>query len=257
MKLDGVQFGAWAALAVLSVSCAAFADDRPKPRSFEDKYYFESGVPNDYAGHTTHLAGIADGKRSQAVARGATTNPSYLRIGRRLGRNFLVCYPDLAVDDVAPFFGAIYRVDAVACGKKPMMRVIRVPADKLPKGVSPAWDSLAVPLARDGRGMVQLHDGQVRVEAIKAPAKEGEKPTARISVSYRVEGMQAFAVAEATVKEGDVVLLPAIGHKVRAVVPADAKTRLIGWVEFAPDPIAEAELVKKKIDFVRPKPRKK
>src|SRR5689334_19614367 len=115
MKLNVTHGRAVAALAVLSVACATFGGNAVKPRSFEDEYHFYGGVPREYnLDHSTHLGSVATNKRGKAVARDAVISPSYLEKGRRLGGDFLVRYPDLAEGDVAPFFGAIYRVDAVA-----------------------------------------------------------------------------------------------------------------------------------------------
>jgi hypothetical protein len=253
------RFGVWVGLTALMIQYTAGADDKVKPRSFEDQYDFSGGRPEDYNDHATRLSRVVENKRGKSVARNATTYPRYLRQGRRLGSDFLIRYPDLAEGDVAAFFGGIYRVDSLA-GRDtndPWMRIKRLPKDKLPPGLSLAWDSIAVPPCKDERGLVNLHDALVRVTALDPPANKGDKPTAKISVSYRVKGMQDFVVADATVKQGDVVLLYTAGHKVRAVVPPDAKAKVIGWLELDPDPVLEADLIKNEVAFVRPRKREK
>ena len=59
-------------------------------------------------------------------------------------------------------------------------------------------------------------------------------------------------VTTAMVKAGDIVLLRDKGHVVRAIVPPDRETRVIGWVELSPHPIPEADLIRDKKLFVRP-----
>jgi hypothetical protein len=250
-----------AALALLSVACLAGADKKTKPQSFEDRYDFRGGQPESYQGDSlmTRLRDVVAAKHGKWAARAAHAYPLYLRRGRSLGLDFYVEYPDLLEGDVAAFFGMIYRVDSVGGrGKTSHMAVKRVPADKLPRGLGLSWDSIVVPLSKDGRGLTKMHDSIVRVESIAAPVKEGGKAAAKILVSYStdVEGEGLFDL-EASVKVGDVVLLRKAGHRVRAIVPADAKTRVIGWVELDPNPLSEKDLAAKKIPLVRPQKRKK
>ena len=57
------------------------------------------------------------------------------------------------------------------------------------------------------------------------------------------------------VKAGDIVLLRDNGHVVRAIVPPNRETRVVGWVEVSPHPIPEADLIREKKLFVRPTPK--
>ncbi|MBI1832723.1 MAG: hypothetical protein HYR84_14880 [Planctomycetes bacterium] len=62
-------------------------------------------------------------------------------------------------------------------------------------------------------------------------------------------------MAYATVKEGDYVLLADRCFLVRGVVPYDKETRVAGWVEFAPQPIPEADLIRDKKAYIKPMPK--
>jgi hypothetical protein len=249
-----------AACVLLSVACPAGADQEGKPQSFEDRYDFRGGRPESHQGRSlkTGLSDVVEAKGGKWAARAAHAYPLYLEKGRHLGMDFYVEYPDLLEGDVAAFFGMIYRVDSVGGdGNTSHMVVKRVPADKLPRGLGLSWDSIVVPLSKDGRGLTKMHDAIVRVESIAAPAKGGGKATAKVSVRYSSgEGKGLFDL-EASVKVGDVVLLRKAGHRVRAIVPADAKTKVIGWVELDPHPWSEKDLADKKVPLVRPQKRKK
>ena len=250
----------WPAAVILSATLAAalaLGDEDTSGRKFKDVLEFDGPRPQGDEDYLTSVGGFDWNKQNKPVARRAAVRPLYLCRGRHLGRDFCVRYPDLAVGDAAPFFGAFYRVIRVSGDKtNPRMQVKRVPKEKLPPHAKLGIATFAAPLASYGRGSAHLHDADVRVEAIDAPAKKGEKPTAKISVSYLARG-KGDVVDEVTVKPGDLVLLHKAGHKVLAVAPPDAKSKLIGWVEFDADPLLEADMISNKVDFIRPTPRKK
>lgn len=89
-------------------------------------------------------------------------------------------------------------------------------------------------------------DTAIVVERIN---QQDAKRTAGISVGGK------GPVLYATVKEGDIVLIGQNGHLVRGIVPYNKTTRVAGWVEFAAQPIPEAELIRDKKAYVKPMPK--
>lgn len=242
-----------AALALLFLACTAGADEENKrPRDYRDRIFFDGGpAPLTHGCVRTYMF-AATNKKGKRVAE-ATYGPYGVP-------GAVVTYPpDLQKNDLVPVLGEVYRISSISLEDRARMLLEKLPVDKRPRGIAPAKDSFTIPLRKDdqGHGTVGYEPDQqitVCVMDIVAPAKEGEKATARLTVSLKYEGTHA---SEATVKQGDVILFGKHGVTVRAIVPADAKTRIIGWVEFGPEAIPEKDLVAKKIPFVRPTKRDK
>ncbi len=134
----------------------------------------------------------------------------------------------------------------------------RIPDAELPKGAKlPEWDSITVPLS-EGAGF-NVGPEVVTLKVQQIDAKRPTDPMAALEITFRVveekPSKKKAIVSTATVKTGDIVLLRDKGHLVRAIVPANRETRVVGWVELSPHPIPEAELIRDKKVFVRPMPK--
>jgi len=136
----------------------------------------------------------------------------------------------------------------------------RVDDTEVPKGVKmPRWDSLTIPV----RGNTGLNRIVIAAPAINV--NKEKEPSASLQIEW-IEidkpRKKKNALFSAVIKPGDIVLLHDNmnnrdnGHVVRAIVLPDKETRIVGWVELAPEPIPEMELVRAKKPFVRPQPQK-
>jgi hypothetical protein len=158
----------------------------------------------------------------------------------------------LKTGDVIGMLGGVFRARCTETDAT----LDRIPDKELPKGVKlPHWDSITVPL---GAGGVGFHSTHVRVRAIRL-GPDAKDTTALLLVAwlYFDERPNGRVEHTATVKAGDIVLIRDKGHEVRAIVPANGATGVVGWVELSPEPIPEADLIRDKKAFVRPVPEKK
>jgi hypothetical protein len=266
LEIFGTRRKAAFAAAVVTLVLVAAA---PPPRllympRLPDELVFRGGVAptpgGDYpATFSTYLSSVRVNARNRPVAWMAMASAEYLNIGRPLDNHLGdigLTYPNIGMGDVVPAFGWVYRVSQVGPSGPAAERNTWIKLKKLPKSAWPAGarlrqDSFAVPLSGDGeRGRANLHDASLTVESISTP--RGGKPEAKVYVKHSVPGYQ-FPRMYATVREGDVLLIHTAGHRVRSVVPPDPKSKLVGWLELSPDPILEADLVRDKVPFVRPK----
>lgn len=150
--------------------------------------------------------------------------------------------------------GGIYKVQ-----RSQTRTMLWLVAEKdLPKRFKvPARDSFTVPFERvDPTSWANIqHDepefSQVKVREFRlSKDQKTEHWTATVSVAH------AKTLSFATIRAGDVLLIGAFGHLVRAIVPVDEPPGSAGWVEFAPQFTSEAELIRTKKAFVRPIPKK-
>ncbi|MSU77706.1 MAG: hypothetical protein EXS16_06385 [Gemmataceae bacterium] len=156
--------------------------------------------------------------------------------------------------DVVGMLGGVFRAKFDYWGAV----LDRIPDKDLPKGAKlPEWDSLTVPL--QGAGGFGLGRYVVSLKVLEIGVKPQTDVTASLEITIgfnqKKSATKKNIVLSAKVKAGDVLLLWDKGHQVRAIVPPDRKTRVVGWVELSPDPIPEADLIRDKIAFVRPEPR--
>jgi hypothetical protein len=89
------------------------------------------------------------------------------------------------------------------------------------------------------------------------PAKEKEPGSTADLVARRFTTGKPTITLEASVKENDILLLDGRGHKVLSIVPANAVTRVVGWVELDAVGIPEADLKRDKKAYITPTPVKK
>jgi hypothetical protein len=129
---------------------------------------------------------------------------------------------------------------------------IRVADEDLPKAVTvPHWDSLTVPLT----GNAGFHGANFSIQGITTGAKIDT--IAVLKIKFVGNSLKTRPDRQiATVKAGDYLLIRDKGHLVRAVVSANPKTSVAGWVELSPEPIPEQTLLKDKKRLVRPEPDK-
>ena len=121
-------------------------------------------------------------------------------------------------------------------------------ARKLPPGLALGEDPYLVPL----KGKVGIGKHVLQADRIDPPGRD-KKSSAELAMTYWSRRPGAPTVhLRATVRAGDVLLLGDDGYRVRNVVPRDDKTKAIGWVELAPDPIPKADLVRDKVKVVEP-----
>jgi hypothetical protein len=152
-------------------------------------------------------------------------------------------------DDLIAMLGGVFKVDS--CGEAGA-RLTRIDDGKLPKGVvPPKEDSITIQLSRVPAVLAQFHKVQVRVDKIEKG--EDGKYTSLLRFAKSAQPAPHFA----TVRTGDVILVEDKGHEVRSIIPADSKTRVLGWVELSALPTPEADLIRDKKPFVRPMPKEK
>lgn len=157
--------------------------------------------------------------------------------------------------DLVGLLGGVFRADCFDADAV----LERIPDDKLPKGAKvPKWDSLTVPLP----GTTGFNKGiYVKVLDIDAKGEKGSTASLQIVLTLRDKPPKDWTTLTATVKQADILLLRDNlrqcdnGHLVRAIVPPDRKTRVVGWIELSPEPIPEADLIRDKKAFVRPTPK--
>lgn len=214
---------------------------------------YRHGIDPPYDAHTSLVK-----KGGKVVGYDAFISPRYFGTWcGPLGPSFSIWYANVRRGDLLPILGHLYQVTAMGETTRqgrdvPYVKAELVPQKDRPPGTDQRAWALSVPVQRGGRGGANLHDARIVVKEVIPPAKAGGKWTARIGVISYAKGTVDLVTEEAVVSEGDVVLLHKAAHKVWSIVPPDPKTRVVGWVALDPDPIPEADLVKKKLPFVRP-----
>jgi hypothetical protein len=136
----------------------------------------------------------------------------------------------------------------------------RLDRAKWPEGAKSTQGSVVVLLDRGERlRQTSFPDGGDRGLAVAVidPAKnKAEQKTARMMVHKLKTGKPTITL-EATVKENDLLLIDGKGHRVLSIVPANEKTRVVGWVELDAVGIPEADLKRDKKAYLTPTPVKK
>jgi hypothetical protein len=155
----------------------------------------------------------------------------------------------LKTGDLVGILGGVFRAE---CGSD-FAVLDRVPENDLPNGVkAPEWDSITLP--RTGGAGFNL----TLLKVSEIGDKKDATALLRVELSFREEQRKQGNInLSAKVKAGDILLLRDKGHLVRAIVPPDEKSRVIGWVELSPEPIPEADLIRDKKVIVRPMQEKK
>lgn len=185
-----------------------------------------------------------------------------------LGYGCYVIYPPLRAGDVVPLFGRLYAAGTPT--QEAMVFTRLLPPVEAPKGVAVAERSFVAPATRPG----VADDYSLLWDNRLYPRTFGPKPGAAGAATATLEVWppdKALAeddvrVLGVTLEAGDILVLTTspkmqggaivgkeVGMKVLAVVPPDPKTRVIGWVEFAPQALfTEKEFAKDGGRVVRP-----
>lgn len=150
--------------------------------------------------------------------------------------------------------GSIFRV---APSARDGTEFLRLNEKAIPKGLKPPrWDSIT--LLRTGHTAFSgAPNTQVFLSDLAVVVAAEQEISATLSVKWVYSAKPRTmkdVLHQATVKTGDILLLRDKGHVVRAIVPPNPETRVVGWIELAPEPLAEADLVRDKKKFVRPTP---
>lgn len=197
--------------------------------------------------------GIRVVQGSAAVGAGATG-----------GKAERVEFPPLHQGNILPVNGYLYRVTAVCRltrgNRRPndFMVIEWLNDQQAPPGITLRPDSITIPL-RDAKASEHAQGGKIlfgsrvwTLEKITPPARAGESCAARLNLfgPFR-EGQEENKVA--TVRPNDVLVYDSRGYLIRNIVPANATTGVIGWVELDPRPLTGAELAKA-ARTVRPQP---
>lgn len=198
------------------------AQDPPvPPEKLSVEYRRDRGAPMSIRGYEHYTAFLVDsvsvkGKRGTGLAR--IHSPQHGSIA----------FPELRRGEIVPMIGYLYRVEF------PALQLVRLKTEEVPKGIAVAKDSFVVPLMRDEQGSGQIMYMTAKdeftwktvfVTEILA-AEKGGRHVARIKLDDIRKESQEFLV-------GDVLKFGQTEWIVRAVVPRDAVSGTLGWVELA------------------------
>lgn len=181
------------------------------------------------------------------VTRFSEATGTFINGNLHLKKYGTVAYPPLKNGQIVPMFGALYRVESAAF----ICELKLIESKDLPPGISFQYDSFFIPIRHPEFGGETREKGLNRLHCEKIVADKDQKQTPvaelRIDISEPTR-----SAGNAQVREGDILVLGEFGHRVRKVVPADTKTKVIGWVEFDTKGIPVDELKKSKDRIVRP-----
>lgn len=208
---------------------------------------------------SAHLDTVMKNGEGELYARGVFIEHLWIALKRKNEtRHSTVYYPELRKGDLVPVYSYIYELTNIVPWDGPpkdgnhRIDLKMLPKDKVPAGLSLGKDPMLVPL--EGGSVFRLY--LVKATAIELPPDKApsgkDKPVAKLELSYHPLESKTATHYTASVMPGDSLLLGGHGFKVRNVVPKDKKTKAIGWVEFAPEPIPKAELVRDQVKFVEP-----
>jgi hypothetical protein len=152
-------------------------------------------------------------------------------------------YPGLRAGDVLPLLGRLFRVAGVAPEAGPnrpgTIAVRPLALADVPAGLSFRKDSLALPgpAAALKPGTLTIGTHALLVWEI-GPVKD------RGVVAVLTGGLEP-QYPRVALRVGDYLRLGGVGHEVLAIVPRDPKTRAVGWVELAGEPVPIGGLMRK------------
>ncbi len=145
--------------------------------------------------------------------------------------------------DILPALGSLYRVGALSGVSPDAQRMSvefhRLHEQKWPPGIRVASDSYVVSVA----GHTRLHGQELRVKSVSAATSDSRPAAAEIGI-----GPNQASLRYKTVRVGDLMAIGEFAHKVRNIVPPDAKQHVVGWVELDPNPVAAEEKPQPKPD---------
>lgn len=242
-------FAVLVAVATGWASPAASGQDGPTVPEPPAEFRFEAGARGESYLNLSIVAVDQQSGRPGAVAVETTV---HLYHNRLPVLNYKVTFDRLHEGDLFPVLGRLYRVghmgseDGPKGRKNAWMLAKRLDPKDVPAGVTLRAKSVVVPHTPGEFGATTFAPGPVQFVEYQSEAAGYNPPRARLRVPHR-DGW-----GEVRVRAGDVVLLAGMGYEVLSVTPPDAKTKVIGWVELAPEGVPEDELVKKKVPVVRP-----
>jgi hypothetical protein len=172
------------------------------------------------------------------------------RRGRILEAEIYYPFPDEGA--LVPVYGHIYRFTTQDKRIIGPAAFCLVPEKELPPGVAVQPDSFIVPLRKNTniRAQTRLYNVKAYREAVRldrpydagvttitvlwiASGEEGEVRAGLLVDSNDRKVGQGVVV----VRRGEVLGLGELGHRVRNIVPANARTQVIGWVELEGEPL--------------------
>lgn len=241
-----------AACVACSIATARAQDKPPEEVNFQ-----RGPAPARHHGYATYMSGAG------LDAKGVTRASAILTLTKRLdpGRQQSFSYEidGLRRGDIVPAMGELYRVDSIGPGRDPSMTWRLLDREKWPEKVATNSAGIAVFLKSetlDCSTSVPGLEGRP-LSLVRIEGDMEKKESLRGTLHLRRFARGGYRTTEATVKVGDYLLVDGKGHEVLSVVPANPKTRVVGWVELHFAGIPEADLKPDKKAYVTPTPVKK
>jgi hypothetical protein len=159
-------------------------------------------------------------------------------------------FAELGEGQIVPADGVLYKVTRLDRGDKPEMIWTQLPRKEWPKGVETQPQPILVLVDRASRTTyTSLGFWTLILREINVPRDGKGKPSAVLR--FR-KTKPELVLEEATVSQGDILLIDGRGHRVRHIVPRDEKTGVFGWLELDPESVPEADLKRGKTPYVKP-----
>lgn len=238
------------AVALLLMGASASAQELERP---PETIKFESGpAPEDYGNLSTILFGAETSKNGVTTA--SASLGLTLKVPRGGLQNFDYMLRGVKRGDIVPVMGELYRVEYVQPKRPAKMALRRIERDKWPEKVSTTSAGIAV-FPRDGRLACDTEfpsNSGIRLHLEKTGDLGVKKADLTGTLHMRQFKAGGMRTHEATVKVDDILLINGKGHKVLSIVPANEKTRVVGWVELDPNGVPEADLKRDKKAYVTP-----
>jgi hypothetical protein len=188
------------------------------------------------------------GKAGKILADGDLTMSSTTVDGDR--KSYIMHFSELARGEIVPAEGALYKVTSIGSGKGPFMTWTLLPNKEWPRGVETQPQPILILLDRAARSTHTERDRWTLIlREINVPRDGKGKPSAVLR--FRKTNPE-LVLEEATVRQGDILLIDGRGHRVRYIVPRDEKTGVFGWLELDPESVPEADLKRGKTPYVKP-----
>lgn len=239
-------------LAIALLLMGAFASTQELERPPET-IKFESGpAPEHYGNLSTILFGAETSKNGVTTA--SASLGLTLKVPRAGRQEFNYILEGIKKGDVVPVMGELYRVEYVQPKRPAEMALRRIERDKWPEKVSTTSAGIAVFLrpGRLGSSTEFPTNGGIRLSVLGIEGGTEKKAALSANLMVSRETKIGFKSTEATVKVDDILLINGKGHKVLSIVPANEKTRVVGWVELDPNGVPEADLKRDKKAYVTP-----
>jgi hypothetical protein len=158
---------------------------------------------------------------------------------------------ELMTGETLPIFGAMYRVTELKEGND--IRFKRVTDKDFVKNLTDDRGLIIIPVGAGVRYLFYEAGRQLRdtcivdVKSVTPDTANGGKPSAKVYVEDRVNSNRGHGLATPVKKDFSVIvgdILPLVMGcqlTVTKIVPTDEKRKILGWVEFSPDPPKQKE----------------